>query len=142
MKKIIGIFILLIFFSCKKEKAEFIQSTTIKNLFLLKNPPIQDSLIKKEIKLFLLKNPPKYGKINSTFFYKYSSNTKYFLEHDEDPGGFSSEELHMYQDDDGIAVFMVNKCKNDTTKLVGELRYYNEKYGNFYQPDTIVFKCK
>lgn len=52
MKKIIGIFLLLIFFSCEKEKTEFIQSKVVGNLFLIKNPPKSDSL---------LKNPQEYS---------------------------------------------------------------------------------
>jgi hypothetical protein len=140
MKKIIFIIVLIVLFSCEEKKPEFIQSKTITNLILLKNPPKEDSLTKNLIKYFLLKNPPKHEKTNSTFFYKYSSNTKYFLNHKEDPGGFSSEELNMYQDDDGIGVFGFIKCEKDSSKKVGIIRFY-DKYGSFYKPDTIINKC-
>lgn len=135
MKPIILAIIILICFSCNK-KIEFIKSKAVGDVFLIKNPPKQDSLLKKEILYFLIKNPPKIGKLFTHIdFYKYSSDTKYFLNHEEDPGGFSSEELSLYLDQ-RIAIYIVSKCKNDTTKLVGELFTKNP-----FKADTIIYRC-
>lgn len=142
--KNIFLFLILIFIISCNNKTEFIQSEVIGNLFLLKNPPKEDSLTKKIIRDFLLKNPPKYtNQLNRTDFYLYTSNTKYFIDHKEDdPSGLSlGEEQLSFYDSDRIAVFSIGKCKNDTTKLVGELHFDN-KYGNFYKPDTLIYNCK
>jgi hypothetical protein len=123
--------------SCEEKKTEFIQSKAIPDVFLLKNLPREDSLIKEIIKKFLLKNPPK----KDIYFFEYNWKTKYFINNKEDySGGLSGEELGFYPDAQ-IGVFIISKCKNDTTKLVGKLRFYN-KYGNYYKPDTIIYKCK
>ncbi|OXA90189.1 hypothetical protein [Flavobacterium hibernum] len=142
-KTLIIITIMLLFFSCTK-KTEFIKSKTIADLFLLKNPPQEDSLVKKLVKDFLLKNPPKYkNKINRIDFYIYNSDTKYFLDHGEDnPSGLSlgEQQLNFYNNY-RIAIFSISKCKNNEKRLVGELQFDN-KYGDFYKPDTIIYKCK
>ena len=131
--------IIIFFFSCNR-KTEFIDSKAVGGLFLIKNPPKEDSLLKKEIMHFLIKNPPKLeGKITHIDFYKYSWNTKYFLNHKEDRGGFSSEELGNYPEDD-LASFIISKCKNDTTKLVGRFHFYGNR-SNLSQLDTIIYKC-
>ncbi|WP_345203432.1 hypothetical protein [Chryseobacterium ginsengisoli] len=80
MKKIIGIFILLVFFSTRKEKTEFVQSKAIPNMFLLKNLPLDSLSAKKMIRNFLLKNSPK----ADTYFYEYTWRTEYFIDHEED----------------------------------------------------------
>ncbi|GAA6765178.1 hypothetical protein AAFH68_11120 [Flavobacterium sp. CGRL1] len=135
MKQIFIIFIILFSFSCTR-KTEFIQSKVYSNLFLIKNPPKEDSLLKKEITFFLIKNPPKIGKrFTHLDFYKYSWNTKYFLDNEEDSGGFSSEELSYYPEDN-LGTFIITKCKNDTTKLVGELFTKSP-----FKADTIIYKC-
>lgn len=130
--------IIIILFFCWNGKIEFVQSKVRTNLFLIKNPPKNDSLLKKEITLFLIKTHSKNDSVPK-LFYRYSWNTKYFLDHEEDPGGFSSEELINYPEDN-IANFIISKCENDKTKLVGELRFYNE-WGDHYKPDTIIYKC-
>lgn len=136
MKKIILIITILVCFSCNK-KIEFIQSSVYSNLFLIKNPPKGDSLLKKEIILFLIKNPVKdKAKLPEIDFYRYSSNTKYFLDHEEDPGGFSSEELKNYPEDN-LASFIISKCASDTTKIVGEL--FTKR--NPFKGDTIIYRC-
>lgn len=125
MKKKITISIILLIIIicfCWNGKTEFVKSKTIGGLYLIKNPPKNYSKTQKQF--------------TQIDFYRYSWNTKYFLDHEEDPGGFLSEELSYYSEDN-LATFIVSKCDNDTTKLVGELRLYN----NFYQPDTIVYKC-
>lgn len=124
--------------SCEEKKTEFIQSGVYKNLYLVKNLPGEASAAKKIIQDFVIKSSLK----DDVEFYKYTNNTKYFLDHKEDPGGFSSEELGRYQEEEGIASFENVKCEKDTLKKVGVLRYYNEKYGNFYRPDTLINNCK
>lgn len=109
--------IIIILFFCWNGKTEFIQSKVRTNLFLIKNSPKKNSF-------------PK-------LFYKYNADTEYFLDHKEDSGGFSSQEISMYDDDSMLAVFSMLKCSNDSTKRFGELRLYN----NFYEPDTIIYKC-
>jgi len=47
MRKIILIIMVMFLFSCQEEKKmEFIHSKAIKSLFLIKNPPSSDSLLK------------------------------------------------------------------------------------------------
>ena len=138
MKKILILSLFLFLLSCEEKKIEFIESKTM-NLFLLKNLPRQDSLVKKELKLFLIKNPQLYKNSTNLSFFEYTWNTSYFL-YNRENGGVGANTIDMYQDK-GIAEFFINKCVNDSTKLVGKLRYYN-KYGNYYQPDTIIGKCK
>lgn len=144
MKKIILILFILIIISCGKEKTEFIKSKAIGNLFLLKNPPREDSLVKKIIINFLVKNPPKYtSMLGGTSFYKYTSDTKYFLNNKEDdPTGLSlgEEQLSFYVDDQ-IAYFSFIKCKNDTSQIVGRLHFYGTN-NMLSQIDTIIHKCK
>ena len=111
--------IIIILFFCWNGKIEFVQSKVRTNLFLIKNHPSKDDF--------------------PIMFYRYNSDTKYFLDHEEDPGGFSSEELINYPDDD-LATFTVSKCKNDTTKLVGRFRFYGNT-SNLSQLDTIIYKC-
>ncbi|MDR3025154.1 hypothetical protein [Chryseobacterium sp.] len=105
MKKIIFLIILLVFFSCKDEKIEFIQSKAIKSLFLIKN----HSKSKDEYKMF----------------YKYSSNTKSFLD-DERPGGYFRGCLDQYAEDQ-FATFTIEPCEMDSTKLLGRLYFYGLK---------------
>ena len=115
MKKIIILAIVLICFSCTR-KTEFVQSKVRLNLFLIKNPPKNDGF--------------------PTLFYSYTWDTSYFLDHEEDPGGFSSEELDNYREDH-LASLIVSQCKNDTTKLIGELIFTK----NPFKADTIIYKC-
>jgi hypothetical protein len=121
MKKIILIIGIVLSFSCEEEKTEFVNSKVYSHLFLIKSPP-NDKMKLPEID-----------------FYRYSWNTKYFLDHEEDPGGFSSKELGNYPEDD-LASFIVSKCKNDTTKLVGRFHFYGNR-SNLSQLDTIIYKC-
>ena len=141
IKKIICIFLLSVFFSCEEKKTEFIESKVTKGFFLIKNPPKEDSLLKKEIKLFLIKNPPISSDL-SIHFYSNNSETKYFLDHLPDPGGFSSHELEDVEDYN-IAKFFFIKCNNDSSKFVGELYYKGlSKKNRFIRVDTIIYKCK
>ncbi len=96
MKNIIILILQII--SCAN-KPEIIESKTNRGLFLLKNP--------------------KFPKDSSFLFYQYTRNTKYFINNNEDPSGFSSEELINYPEDE-ISDFFILKCKSDSTKLVGD----------------------
>ncbi|MCS4305098.1 hypothetical protein [Chryseobacterium sp. BIGb0232] len=138
MKKILVCILGFIMVSCNKGKTEFVQSQVYRNLYLVKNMP--DNLISRQkvIQEFIIGNSLN----NDTEFYKYSGDTKYFLDHEEDPGGFSSEELQNYRENDGIASLFFMKCKKDSMKKEGILRYYQDEYTRFYAPDTIIFECR
>ena len=133
------IWILLFFIflsSCKEDKVEFIKSDAIPNLYLLKNTS-NINLTKKAIKDFLEESNPEHG----VLFYEYTWVTIYFINNKEElSGGFSAEELSFYPDEH-IASFLVLKCKNNPSELVGKLRF-SGKYGDWYKPDTLIYKCK
>ncbi|MWB96623.1 hypothetical protein GON26_19850 [Flavobacterium sp. GA093] len=135
--------IVLSIISCNR-KTEFVQSKAVGDLFLLKNPPKEDSLVKSLIKYFLLKNLLSKTKkqLPQIDFYRYTSDTKYFLNHKEDgSSGLSlGEEQLSFYINDKIACFIVSKCKDDTTKLVGRFHFYGNK-GNKSELDTIIYKC-
>ena len=115
-------FVMLILFSCKEEKVEFVQSRAIPHFFLMKNPSIY--------------------KNDYVGFYRYTSDTKYFIENEGDnTGGFSQNSIIDYSDEE-IASFVISKCEKDTTKLVGKLFFYNMKGKNPYKPDTLIYHCK
>ena len=106
-------------------------------LVLVKNLPKNDSLLKEELKKYLINQ-----KVEHTEIYEYSWDTEYFLTHEEDDGGpTSSHFLGLHQEERGIAYFYKEKCKNDSLKTIGVIRYY-DKYGYFHHPDTIIGKCK
>jgi len=121
IKKSFVFIVMLLVISCKEKKIEFYQSETM-NLVLVKNLPKNDSLLKEELKKYLISQ-----KIEHTEIYEYSWDTEYFLTHE--------------QEERGIAYFYKEKCKNDSLKTIGVIRYY-DKYGYFYHPDTIIGKCK
>ena len=100
-----------------ERKTEFVQSKVRLNLFLVKNPPKKNSF--------------------SKMFYKYTSDTKYFLDNREDPGGFLSEEISMYDHEAKLATFFISKCENDTTKTSGILSFYNKPGSS----DIVLYKC-
>ncbi|OXA91701.1 hypothetical protein [Flavobacterium hibernum] len=122
MKKITFlIFISILFYSCKEDKIEFVQSKAIHSLFLIKNPPLN-------------KNDDK-------LFYRYTFNTEDFLI-SKRPGGYSRKYLDNYPEDE-LAAFFISKCKNDTTKLVGRFHFYGLKGldNDVEQIDTLIYKC-
>ena len=106
------------------------------NLILVKNSPKEELKLKSEIKKYLENNFPKDEVI---YIYMYSYSTSYFIDNEEEKSGMkSSHFLSEYEKDFGIGQFFVEeKCPNQW----GELRYY-DKYGNFYEPDTVIGKCK
>ena len=148
MSKII-IIVLLFLFSCKEEKVEFVQSRAIPALILIKKPPKSESLLKTQIINFLMKNShksdfmlkiqPKKG----IHFYKYTSDTKYFIENEgDDTGGFSQNSITDYIEEN-MAVFEISKCEKDSTKLVGELYFCgNADFSHKTEIDTLIYHCK
>ena len=119
MKKLLFILLSVLLFSCRESKEkemEFIPSKVM-NLILIKNPPENDSILKLRIEKYLENNFPK----KSIYIYIYSYETSYFIRKEYGIGQF----------------FVEGECPNQW----GELRYY-DKYGNFYEPDTIIGKCK
>ena len=149
-------FVMLIMFSCKEEKIEFVQSKVKPSTFLLKNLPRDDKFIKEEIKSFLSKNLPHQDSLikkefiiaenfyqKQIFFYRYTWDTSYFIENKEDTdGGFSDNSLSDYPEDK-IATFFISKCEKDSTKLVGELYFYgNAGFSSKREIDTLIYHCK
>ena len=147
---------MLIMFSCKEEKIEFVQSKVKPSTFLLKNLPRDDKFIKEEIKSFLSKNLPHQDSLikkefiiaenfyqKQIFFYRYTWDTSYFIENKEDTdGGFSDNSLSDYPEDK-IATFFISKCEKDSTKLVGELYFYgNAGFSSKREIDTLIYHCK
>ena len=138
-KSKIIIIVLLFLLSCKEEKVEFVQSRAIPALILIKNPPKSDSLLKTQIIDFVKENYYK----ERIHFYRYTSDTKYFIENRGDnTGGFSQNALYDYPEDD-MAVFEISECKKDSTKLVGELYFYgNAGFSSKREIDTLIYHCK
>ena len=138
-KSKIIIIVLLFLFSCKEEKVEFVQSRAIPALILIKNPPKSDSLLKTQIIDFVKENYYK----ERIHFYRYTSDTKYFIENRGDNTGvFSQNALYDYPEDD-IATFFISKCEKDSTKLVGELYFYgNAGFSSKREIDTLIYHCK
>ena len=139
-KSKIIIIVLLFLLSCKEEKVEFVQSRAIPALILIKNPPKSNSLLKTQIIDFIKENYYK----ERIHFYRYTSNTKYFIENEEEnTGGFSQNALYDYPEDD-IAVFEISECKKDSTKLVGELYFYGNAgfEDSKREIDTLIYYCK
>ena len=140
---------LLFLLSCKEEKVEFVQSKVFNGLYLIKNPSRSDSLLKTQIIDFLMKNSLKSDYLSKTQlkegidFYRYTSDTKYFIENKEDTdGGFSDNSLFDYPEDK-IATFFISKCEKDTTKLVGKLYFYgNTGFSSKVEIDTLIYHCK
>ena len=138
-KSKIIIIVLLFLLSCKEEKIEFVQSRAIPALILIKNPPKSDSLLKTQIIDFVKENYYK----ERIHFYRYTSDTKYFIENEgDDTGGFSQNSITDYTEDD-IATFFISKCEKDTTKLVGKLYFYgNAGFSSKVEIDTLIYHCK
>jgi hypothetical protein len=133
---------------------EFIQSKVYYNLYIVKNPVKDNEIIKKAIVEKIkshLKTEHKIGqKLEYTkgndfiYFYEYvgasfsflsEAGTEYFIDHEEDLGGFVSEELGMYQEY-RMAEFYYKPCTKDTTLICGELDLFHE--GEFVKTDTLI----
>ncbi|WP_417786500.1 hypothetical protein [Tenacibaculum sp.] len=140
---------------------EFIQSNVYPNLYLVKNEiknrDSLNSIIKKrvveKIDLNFIANGKKYTENThkapyaALAFYNYSKSsrlsvfqdygTAYFIDHEEDLGGFSVEDLSMYQNEK-LATFNIHPYKKDSTQYYGVLEYYRN--GNVMKTDTIVLQ--
>jgi hypothetical protein len=116
------------------------QSASIHNLILLKNPPENTAESKILIEKYLLENFRTF-RDSPIYIYKHTSRTEYFLTHSEDPGGFSTEEIGKYQDEDGIAVFGFVKCDKKPAMSNAIVRYYNDAYGDYYMPSILIKNC-
>lgn len=142
MKKVIFLFITyFLFTSCEEKKTEFVESKVIKGFFIVKYPPKEDFLLQNELVDFVIKNP-KIPSDSSIHFYSDNSDTRYFLDQLPDPGGFSSHEIEDIEDYNVAKVFFI-RCKNDSSKVIGELYYKGlyEKGSRYIKIDTIVNKC-
>ncbi|MFY0714948.1 hypothetical protein J1D01_14835 [Seonamhaeicola sp. NFXS20] len=130
----------------------FIQSNVYPNLYLVKYPDKDYSVVQKTIQEKIkahLKTEHKTGKPlsytgeNGIYFYEYGgmtfgfigeAGTGYFIDHEEDFGGFVSEELGMYRDY-RLAEFYYDPCLNDSTLYCGEINYFKE--GEFFKADSL-----
>ena len=132
-------FVMLFLLSCKEEKVEFVQSNVFNKLYLIKNPSKSDSLLKTQIIDFVKENYYK----ERIHFYRYTSDTKYFIENEgDDTGGFSQNSITDYTEEN-IATFFISKCEKDTTKLVGKLYFYgNAGFSSKVEIDTLIYHCK
>ena len=146
-------------------KMEFIRSNVYPNLYLIKNPVNNRDSIHKAIEEMVLKkvNTELLDKLEANEFsenlmntssyrfrfYEYytgtfflipfgEAGTKHFIENEEDPEGFSSEELSHYNQY-RIAEFNVGYCKNDTLHYVGRLNYYQG--WDVIKTDTLFNQC-
>lgn len=144
-------------------KMEFIQSKVYPNLYLIKNQiENRDSLnviIKNRVIEMINKKStiskkmyPKnsYTAPYATFaFYTYTKNsrlsifqdygTAYFIDNEEDPGGFSVEDLLMYRSY-LLATYNIRNLKKDSASYYGVLEYYKDDY--LVKTDTLVTKIQ
>lgn len=146
MKHIALILVMIFFFSCKEKKMEFVRYKPTDNIILIKNPTNDNLLLKEKVKQFLIENRSKYDNNITVFaFYKYNSDTEYFLRNGEKySGGFHySKTLYDYPDDE-IAVFIISKCEKDTAKLVGRLYFYGIEGSSkgIGTIDTLIYHCQ
>ncbi len=141
---IIGIAIYQLFFV----NMEFIQSKVYPDLYLVKHPVKDKNKIDNTIKNAVIQHFTTTEKIDSTYtlrFYEYTNNwnpllifgdagTAHFIDHEEDPGGFTTEELSMYLNYK-LATFKTVLSNNDNNTLSGVLQYYSE--GSPTKTDTL-----
>lgn len=135
------------------QNMHFIQSKVYSNLYLVKYPEKDQNLIQQAILKKIkehLKTSQKHGKKlaytdeNGIYFYEYheafllsfiqNAGTAYFLENEEDLGGFVSEELGMYTQY-RLAEFYFDPCKVDSKSYCGEINYFKE--GEFIKKDNL-----
>lgn len=144
-------------------KMEFIQSNVYPNLYLVKNEiknrdSLNNTIRKKVIKQInddFITNGKRYTENThkapyaTLAFYSYSKSsrlsvfqdygTAYFIDHKEDLGGFSVEDLSMYQNEK-LATFNIRLYKNDSTQYYGVLEYYEKGYP--VKTDTLELQKK
>jgi hypothetical protein len=130
----------------------FIQSQVYPNLYLVKYPDKDYSRVERAIQEKIKEHlktehttgkPLLYSGEKAIYFYEYGgmsfgflgdAGTGYFIDHEEDLGGFVTEELGMYQKY-RLAEFHYNPCPNDSTVYCGEINYFNQ--GEFSKVDSL-----
>ena len=145
-------------------KMEFISSKVYPDLYLVKNPVnnkdsihsaikrmVQEKVNNKFITEIISKDSfEKRGVPYRLRFYEYytgtpifvpfgEAGTTHFIEHEEDPGGFSSEEISNYNTY-RIAEFYLKYCDADSLNFVGTIDYYQN--WEIIKTDTILNQCK
>lgn len=131
---------------------EFIQSNVYSNLYIVENPVKDKDALKKAIvekikeHLKIKHKQPieiSYSETKSIYFYEYvgmsfsflsEAGTSYFIDHEEDLGGFVTEELGMYTEY-RLAEFYYTPCEKDTSATCGEIDFFYE--GEFIKTDTL-----
>lgn len=131
---------------------EFIQSNVYSNLYIVKNPvkdksELQIAIVKKIKEHLITEHQPtkelSYSKTKRIYFYEYvgmsfgflsEAGTEYFIDHEEDLGGFVTEELGMYQKYI-LAEFYYEPIAKGTNVICGELDFFHD--GEFIKTDTI-----
>ncbi|MFD2562912.1 hypothetical protein [Aquimarina rubra] len=135
-------------------KMEFIQSKVYPDLYIIKNPTEDKNVLQKAIKTIVLEKTKKnlnnsisdvehsidfYEYTKGSFFIPFNdAGTYYFIDHEEDPGGFSVEVLDMYSNY-RIAEFSLQRCQEDTSSYYGKLKYYKD--AKIIKTDTILNSC-
>ena len=131
---------------------EFIPSKIYSNLYIVKNP-VKDREKLYQAILYKIKEHSNskhlkgkklsYTRENAIYFYEYGgrtfgfigeAGTGYFIDHEEDLGGFVSEELGMYRDFRITEFYYINTTEQ-ADKVCGELNWFEE--GIFIKKDTI-----
>ena len=150
-KRMLGFFTLLLFLSLGLilhklffQKMHFVPSKVYSNLYLLKYPEERQVEIRQAIRDKIKEHVKSentnrqklaYSDGEAIYFYEYYKNfalnifqdagTAYFIENEEDLGGFVSEELGMYTQY-RLAEFYYEPCKTDTTLICGEVNFFIE----------------
>ncbi len=104
---------------------------------LINNPPKDKKILEKQLSSYHSKNRGSIFSDNeavtfSTLFYLKNHKTSYFINHADDPGGFSSEILTDYYDTFGIAEIKTKRIsapfllKTETTftEIIFNNQYY------------------
>ncbi|MFH6602338.1 hypothetical protein ACEZ3G_02535 [Maribacter algicola] len=131
----------------------FIQSEVYPNLYLVKYPDKDYSVVERAIQEKIKEHlqtehkkgkPLAYTDENGIYFYEYGgftfgflgeAGTGYFIDHEEDLGGFVSEELGMYTNY-RLAEFYYDPCAQDSTLVCGEIGWYKE--GEYFKADSLI----
>lgn len=131
----------------------FIQSEVYSNLYLVeyldKDYSVVEEAIKEKIKEHLMSEhktgkPLSYTGGNAIYFYELGgmtfgfigdAGTGYFIDHEEDLGGFVSEELGMYTNY-RLAEFYYEPCPQDSSVFCGEINFFRE--GEHFSVDSLT----
>ncbi|SHO64319.1 hypothetical protein [Algoriphagus zhangzhouensis] len=131
----------------------FIQSEVYSNLYLVeyldKDYSVVEEAIKEKIKEHLKSEhktgkPLSYSGENAIYFYELGgmtlgfigdAGTGYFIDHEEDLGGFVSEELGMYTNY-RLAEFYYDPCPQDASVYCGEINFFRE--GEHFRVDSLT----